>query len=86
VPTIQEIAGGNVNVQGFGTGNTKISFEGTTPLIFGVQGIMVSFDEHGKFTAFDVMKAGEGAVRGLPSAATSQPKMLTAQAIFVDLH
>lgn len=91
VPTIQGIAGGNVSIQGSGTGNTKISFEGNTPLVFGIQGIMVSFNEQGKFTAFDVMKVGEGVVRGAPSGAVSpalisQPKMLTAQAIFVDLH
>jgi hypothetical protein len=85
VPVIQQIAGGNVKVEAAAADDTKVSFEGNVPLVFGIQGISISFDENGRFTAFDPMKVAVGAVRGLRLAAVSQPKMLLTQAIFVDV-
>jgi len=85
VPVLQQVAGGSLKIDAASSDNTKVSFEGPTPLAFGVQAIRVSFDENGKFTAFDPMKAGEGAVRGLPLAAVSQPNIIHPQALFVDV-
>src|SRR5437867_1193967 len=84
VPTIKGVAGGNLAVESAATGSAKVAFEGSTPLAFGLQGILISFDQNGRFTAFDPLKAGEGAARGLDLAAV--PNFLTSPAIFADLR
>jgi hypothetical protein len=80
VPVIQGIAGGNLKVESSGSNNSQVSFEGTTPVAFGVQGVHISFSPDGKFTAFDPFEVGEGAVRE-----QLKPKFLVAPAAFVNL-
>jgi hypothetical protein len=85
VPVIQNVAGGKLGISTAGSNNTKVVYEGSTPLTFGVQAIHLGFDESGRITGFSQIPAGEGAVRGLEPAATGVPNLVKLQTTFVDI-
>ncbi len=51
VPVIQQAVGGNVKVSSSNQSNSKLTYEGKIPLIFGFQAVQVFYD-NGKYTAF----------------------------------
>lgn len=81
VPLIQGVAGGKLKIESVGSSNSEFSFEGATPVTFGVQAAHIFFSRDGKFTAFNPIQAGEGALRG----AEVKPKLMTAPAAFVNV-
>ena len=66
VPVIREIVGGTVQIKSEGTSDSKVTFEGTTPLVFGFQAARMEFDK-GVFKGLKQSAPEEGALRGLPS-------------------
>ena len=85
VPVIQNVAGGKLGISTTGSNNTKVVYEGATPLSFGVQAIRLGFDDTGKITGFSQVASGEGAVRGLESAAAGVPNLLKLQTTFAEV-
>jgi hypothetical protein len=83
VPAIHGVIGGTGGVEIKTEGNTKIAYEGDTPVTIGVQAIRLFFDEKGDYTAFDPFKVGQGAVRSLGVAGAASP--LDVAGVFVDL-
>lgn len=85
VPVIKEIASGNLGVSTSGSSNKNVTFDGPNPVTFGVQGIRVFFDENGKFTAFNPLSAGSGAVRALGAAAAGVPELIAVDGVFANI-
>src|SRR6516162_7404622 len=79
VPVIQNVAGGKLGVSTTGSNNTKVVYEGSAAITFGVQALRLSFDENGKITGFTPVAGGSGAVRGLEPAAAGTPNLLKLQ-------
>ncbi len=59
VPVIQQVVGGNVSVSGSSDVQSKLTYEGKIPLIFGFQAVQLFFD-NGRYTA---IKPAQGAMR-----------------------
>ena len=85
VPVIQNVAGGKLGVSTTGNNNTKVVYEGATPVTFGVQAIRLGFDGSGRITGFSQVTSGEGAVRGLEPAASGTPNLLKLQTTFAEV-
>lgn len=51
VPVIQAAVGGNVKVTTANTAESKVTYEGKIPLVFGFQAVQLIFDD-GRYTAF----------------------------------
>lgn len=67
VPELQGIVGGNVTVSGSAGQSGKITYQATSPLVFGFQAIQLFYDD-GHYTAFEPLAAGEMASRDLLQA------------------
>jgi hypothetical protein len=80
VPEIQEIVGGNVKVSGKGKKTSKISFEGTIPLVFGFQAVRLVY-ENGRYQTFRHLEAGKAAA----STKKRARQLLTTPATFINL-
>ena len=52
LPVIKQIAGGKLGISTSGDSNTKVAYEGATPITFGVQAIRLGFDANGKRIGF----------------------------------
>lgn len=81
VPEIKEIVGGTIEVTSQGENNSKVTFQGSIPLVFGFQAVRLVYEE-GKYTSFKHLGAGEGAVS---ISGDPQPEYLSTQAAFVNL-
>lgn len=64
VPVIQQIVGGNVKVSGESEVTSKVTYEGTIPLVFGFQAVQLFYDQ-GQYTRFEPLPPGNVAARGL---------------------
>jgi hypothetical protein len=51
VPVIQQVVGGNVSVATTSGSQSKLTYKGTIPLVFGFQAVQIFYDQ-GKYTAF----------------------------------
>lgn len=66
IPVIQQIVGGNVNISAKNSDDSKITYEGKIPMVFGFQAIQLFYDK-GRYTSF---KPAENiAMRSLKSIA-----------------
>jgi hypothetical protein len=70
IPEIQKIVGGNVKVYGKGEDSSVITFEGSTPLVFGFQGWQLFYDK-GKITRIEPVQK---VMLGLPEK--NSPKLI----------
>jgi hypothetical protein len=57
VPEIKGVVGGNVKVGGGSDKTSKVTFEGTVPLVFGFQAVRL-FYEKGRYQRFEVLGGG----------------------------
>jgi hypothetical protein len=65
VPEVQGVVGAEVKVSGQGDAATKVTYEGSTPLVFGFQAVRLYYDR-GRYTAFEPLE-GLG-VKALPES------------------
>lgn len=63
VPIIQAAVGGSVGVKTEGSSKSRITYEGSVPLVFGIQAVRMEF-KGGKFVKFKSVSADSGAVKG----------------------
>jgi hypothetical protein len=84
VPIIKSVLGGAVGVKPEGTSNSKITYEGDVPLVFGFQAARMEFDK-GKFKGFKQIGAGETGMRGVRDTVsqTNKFEMLETEGSFV---
>lgn len=64
VPIIQAAVGGTVGVKTEGSSQSKVTFEGTTPLVFGFQALRMEF-KNGKFVRFKTVNPGDAGLRAI---------------------
>ncbi|MFN2452712.1 MAG: hypothetical protein ABR577_00665 [Pyrinomonadaceae bacterium] len=84
VPLIKSIVSGSVGVTTEGANNSKISYEGTVPLVFGFQAIRMEF-EQGKFKGFKQVDATSVALRDVGTkSGKTEPEMLKTESPFVN--
>ena len=69
VPVIQQVVGGNLKVDGAGTQESRVAFEGAVPVAFAFQAVQLVFDESGEFLTTQQLPPGDAAARALPSDA-----------------
>jgi hypothetical protein len=81
VPEIQKVVGGNVKVGGKAEVTSKVTYEGSVPLVFGFQAVRL-FYEHGHYQRFEMLSDSTMMVRGLPKRA---PAPLLGEGAFVRL-
>ena len=65
VPEIQKVVGGNVKVGGHAEATSKVTYEGSVPLVFGFQAARL-FYEGGHYQRFELLSDSTTMVRGLP--------------------
>lgn len=75
VPVIKGIVGGSVGVTTAGSSQSKVTYEGAVPLIFGFQAVRIFF-EHGVFTTVKNLKIDEGALRGIDEEGDTSPTVI----------
>jgi hypothetical protein len=63
VPILQGAVGGSVGIQTGGSSNSKVTFTGDTPLVFGFQAVRMEFED-GAFKGLKQVKPEEAALRG----------------------
>jgi hypothetical protein len=85
VPVIKQVVGGKLGISTSGENNTKVAYEGTAPITFGVQAIRLGFDTNGKIIGFKSIETGSGALRGLEPAAMGTPDLVALQTTFADV-
>jgi len=75
VPIIKAVVGAEVGVKTAAGSNSKITYEGDTPLVFGFQAVRMEF-EKGAFKGFKQVGAGSSAMRavGQPARETAEPQ------------
>jgi hypothetical protein len=83
VPLIKSLVSGNVGVKTEGANNSKISYEGDVPLVFGFQAIRMEF-ERGKFKGFKQVDATSAGLRAVGKKARTEPEMLETDGPFVN--
>jgi len=64
VPVIQQMIGGSIKVSGDGSTTSKLTYEGTMPLVFGFQAVQLFYDK-GRYTSFKPVEAGDVGLRGV---------------------
>lgn len=87
VEVLKGMAGGSVNFKVEKVNQSKVTFEGTEELVFGIQAAQIEFED-GQIKGLKQIKATGSAVRGLPSkggARTENYKMLESGAPFVQV-
>jgi hypothetical protein len=83
VPVIKQAVGGNVNVVAGAGLNGSVVFEGTVPVVFGVQAVQLVFSEDGRFMTTEQLRPGDAAVRGLTGdTEEARPKFLEVPGAF----
>lgn len=84
VPVIQEVVGGNVKVSASGVASSKITYEGSVPLVFGFQAVRLFYDR-GRYTAFAPLEPGAG-LRALERSPADGATRLMVESPLVRLH
>jgi hypothetical protein len=62
IPVVKEVVGGAVQIKSEGASDSRITYEGTSPLVFGFQAARMEF-EKGAFKGLSQAKPGEGGLR-----------------------
>lgn len=57
VPEVQDMVGGNVKVSGQVALTSRLTYEGSLPLIFGFQAVQLFYDQ-GRYSAFELIQSG----------------------------
>lgn len=57
IPVIQNIVGGNVKVSGQTEVSSKLTYEGSTPLVFGFKAVQLFYDQ-GEYTTLEPVESG----------------------------
>jgi hypothetical protein len=85
IPVVKEMVGGAVQIKSEGTSDSKVTYEGQMPLVFGFQAARMEF-ERGTFKGLKQTKPEEAAVRGA-AAPEVEPEfeLLTTEGSFVKL-
>jgi hypothetical protein len=85
IPVVKEMVGGAVQIKSEGTSDSKVTYEGQMPLVFGFQAARMEF-ENGIFKGLKQTKPEEAAVRG-PAGPKAEPEfeLLTTEGPFVKL-
>jgi len=81
VPVIQGAVGGNVTVGASGAADSKVTYEGKIPLVFGFQAVRLFFDG-GKFTS--LVPAEGVALKGLGNIESSLSEEKKVEQLMVD--
>jgi hypothetical protein len=74
VPVIQQAVGGNLKVEKTGNVESRIQFEGTVPVAFGLQAVQLVFDDTGEFLTTEQLAAGEAAARAATGGTREAPR------------
>lgn len=85
VPVIQSLAGGKLSVNTTSGNDKKLAYEGTVPVVFGIQAIRLGFSDAGHITAFTNIVPGAGALRGLDVTVRGVPNFLTLPKTFAEI-
>jgi hypothetical protein len=81
VPDIQGIVGGNVKVSQQAGAGTKLTYEGSLPLVFGFQAVQLYYED-GHYTAFEPVAPGVG-MKALDKAPQDKATRLVPAGAFV---
>ena len=65
VPVIQQAVGGNLKVDGAGTQESRVAFEGAVPVAFAFQAVQLVFDDSGEFLTTQQLRAGRRGGAGI---------------------
>lgn len=86
IPEIKGVVGGNIKVSGQSERSTKVTFEGTIPLIFGFKAVRLIYD-NGKYTAFNTLEAGVAAANIMASevVGANDIDLLVSEGPFINL-
>ncbi|HYO84129.1 MAG TPA: hypothetical protein VES20_22180 [Bryobacteraceae bacterium] len=82
VPVIQQAVGGSVKVGTVAGLNSSVIYEGSVPVVFGVQAVQLVFSEDGRFLTTEQLDPGAAGVRGMAEQ-QGQPRFLSAPGAFV---
>jgi hypothetical protein len=85
VPEIQNVVGANATVTAGTSASSKITYEGSVPLVFGFQAIRL-FYEDGRYTAFEPLTAGMSGMKGLERVPDDGTNRLVSSGAFVRLR
>lgn len=84
VPVIQAAVSGTVGVKTAGSNQSKVTFEGTTPLVFGIQALRMEF-ENGKFARFKSVDATSTGLKDIAGGDEPELETLEIDGPFVNL-
>lgn len=84
VPEIQGVVGGTVKVSSQGQGTSKLTYEGSVPLVFGFQAVRLFYDR-GRYTAIEPLEPGVG-MKALDRAQNDGAKRLMTDGPFLRLR
>jgi hypothetical protein len=84
VPEIQAVVGSNIGVSGAAEVTSKITYESPIPLIFGFQAVQLFYDR-GRYTAFEPLPPGAGAMRDLSNVPEDGRQHLMTNRAFIRL-
>lgn len=70
VPVLQQVVGGNLEVESSGALTTGVAFAGAFPIAFAFQAVQLVFDDSGRFLTTQQLPAGDAAARALPTASS----------------
>lgn len=84
VPVIQQAVSGSVGVKTTGTNQSQVTFEGTTPLVFGIQALRMEF-KNGKFVQFKSVDATSAGLKDIGDDDEEQIETLETDGPFVNL-
>lgn len=76
VPIIQQVVGGSVGVKTEGTSKSKITYEGTIPLTFGIQALRMEF-KNGKLVQFKSVSADSTSLKDIAKDDQEEEKFET---------
>jgi hypothetical protein len=85
IPVVKEMVSGAVQIKSEGTSDSKVTYEGQVPLVFGFQAACMEF-EKGVFKGLKQTKPEEAAVRGAEASGIKREfELLTTEGPFVKL-
>jgi hypothetical protein len=84
VPVLEQAIGANLKIAGTSAGNTKVNYEGKTPLVFGFQAVRL-FYENGAYTAFEPQAAGTVYAKALSAAPRDNTDRLVVPGAFANV-
>jgi hypothetical protein len=83
IPEIQGVVGGSVAVSGQSDVTSRVSYEGSVPLVFGFQAVRLYYDD-GRYTAFEPIDS-DTAARALDQAPADGARRLMTEGPFLRL-